>query len=616
MKLLRLELSAFGAFAERLDLDFTAIAPDALFLIHGPTGAGKTTILDAICFALYGETSAEGERKPGQLRSDHAAPATDTRASLDFELRGKHYRVERQPEFERAAKRGGGLTRQPAKAALFERQGETSVPLAARTQEVTHRIRELLGVDLRQFRQTALLPQGQFRRLLSAESKERRAIMASLFQLNALEELQDYLKERARAIKAEYDQLKALQLQLLEQQDSADRAAMYEARAAKEEALPDHVKAAQKAKEAYDHAAKSFQDAKAANAKLDELEKLLVAQDRHALKDEQIAQVSVEIDAAGRASACAGAVATHSAAQKAQVAARKQVKAANLRIEELAATARRLQEARANSVRAAAATRQKLDEACARANAAHDREHERVTVLEQAWRDGRASNLATTLVAGEPCPVCGSTEHPSPADRSGEAVRDDTVDKARNGLREMDHKRRLAQQELSSFDAFLQDQEIVLRRIDGEPPPYLAPDRFREGWKTLLRREAGQSEDLAAAQEALRKAQTDGQAADKMLAEADAALVETVVNAGFVDINAMMAARREARWLQEAQAKLTAHQQRRVELATRIEQAQSDAKGIEAKIDLEPLEAARSEAEAGIRRRSRRWLNWKSRSGN
>src|SRR4051812_2613515 len=109
MRPLRLEMTGFGAYAGRQVIDFEALGGSALFLIHGPTGAGKTTILDAISFALYGETSG-GERDGRQMRSQHAAPETSTEVVLDFAIGPAAYRVRRNPDYERPAKRGGKTT--------------------------------------------------------------------------------------------------------------------------------------------------------------------------------------------------------------------------------------------------------------------------------------------------------------------------------------------------------------------------------------------------------------------------------------------------------------------------------------------------------------------------
>ena len=178
MKPLKLSLQAFGPFAAREEVDFTLLPPGALFLISGPTGAGKTSILDGITYALYGDTSG-GERSAREMRSHHADAAGQTEVEFEFALGERRYRVKRVPEQERAALRGDKLVKVLAKAELYrlEADGETWTPLAQKTTEVTALIEELLGFKAEQFRQVVLLPQGQFRKLLAASSAEREKIL-------------------------------------------------------------------------------------------------------------------------------------------------------------------------------------------------------------------------------------------------------------------------------------------------------------------------------------------------------------------------------------------------------------------------------------------------------
>jgi len=122
MKPIRLEMQAFGAYVGRQAFDFADLKGRSLFLIAGPTGSGKTTVLDAICFALYGTTSG-GERKPDGMRSDHVPQDVATEVTFDFDLGGKSYRVRRNLAYQRPAKRGEGTTAEPQNSALWERTG-------------------------------------------------------------------------------------------------------------------------------------------------------------------------------------------------------------------------------------------------------------------------------------------------------------------------------------------------------------------------------------------------------------------------------------------------------------------------------------------------------------
>lgn len=200
MKPLVLRMTAFGPYAEQQTLDFEELKGRSFFLIHGPTGSGKTSILDAICFALYG--NASGNSRTGKsLRSDHADLSLQTEVEFEFAIGAKQYKVMRWPEQERPSKRGGGTTISPAKAELFllSENGIYEL-LASSWREVTEKVETLLGFKSEQFRQVVLLPQGDFRKLLTATSEERQAIMQTLFKTNLYSLIEDKLKNKAKEL--------------------------------------------------------------------------------------------------------------------------------------------------------------------------------------------------------------------------------------------------------------------------------------------------------------------------------------------------------------------------------------------------------------------------------
>ncbi|WP_345793725.1 SMC family ATPase [Thauera sp. JM12B12] len=222
MKPLKLTLQAFGPFAGCEGVDFTLLPSGCLFLIAGPTGAGKTSILDGITYALYGDTSG-GERSAREMRSHHADASVQTEVEFEFALGERRYRVKRIPEQERAALRGDKLVKVLAKAELYrlEADDETWMPLAHKTTEVTALVEELLGFKAEQFRQVVLLPQGQFRKLLAASSAEREKILETLFGTATYKRLQDALKAEAAALRERGEQA-ALQRRTLLEQAGAD----------------------------------------------------------------------------------------------------------------------------------------------------------------------------------------------------------------------------------------------------------------------------------------------------------------------------------------------------------------------------------------------------------
>jgi len=207
LKPIRLTFQAFGPFVKKQSLDFTLLGNRSFFLINGPTGSGKTTILDAISFALYGETSGN-ERQGTSMRSDHAPASLQTEVTFEFTLGDRMYRVTRIPEQTRTKRRGSGTTRQVASATLWQlpesHQDENEIVLADRWSRVTEKIEHLLGFKSDQFRQVIMLPQGQFRRFLAASSSERQELLAVLFKTSRYRYIENALKDSTKTIKETY----------------------------------------------------------------------------------------------------------------------------------------------------------------------------------------------------------------------------------------------------------------------------------------------------------------------------------------------------------------------------------------------------------------------------
>jgi exonuclease SbcC len=207
MRPLKLTMTAFGPYAGTETVDFGRLGDNTLFLIHGPTGGGKTTILDAMCFALFGRTSG-AERDGRQMRSDYVEPSVATEVTFDFALGAEAYRVRRVPEQEVLKRRGTGTTKMPPAATLWRRTGladdaAEGTVAASDWRRVTEALEGLLGFRYEQFRQVVILPQGDFRRLLLAKSDEREKIMATLFQTELYRRIEEFFKQAARAAEEE-----------------------------------------------------------------------------------------------------------------------------------------------------------------------------------------------------------------------------------------------------------------------------------------------------------------------------------------------------------------------------------------------------------------------------
>lgn len=198
MQLHRLQVEGFGPFRERQVVDFDAFADDGIFLIAGRTGAGKSSILDAVCFGLYGGVPRyEGGEK--RLRSDHCEPDDVTEVVVEFSTSAGRYRVTRSPEYERPKRRGGGMTVQPAAVQLDTLVGGEWVGLAAKEREAAYELDEILQLSREQFLQVILLAQNRFSEFLLAGSKDRQALLRRLFGTERFEDVQARFDERRRA---------------------------------------------------------------------------------------------------------------------------------------------------------------------------------------------------------------------------------------------------------------------------------------------------------------------------------------------------------------------------------------------------------------------------------
>ncbi|MCK5353779.1 MAG: SMC family ATPase, partial [Methyloprofundus sp.] len=188
-------------FSGKEIVDFSTLGESSLFLIDGPTGAGKSSILHAICYALYGETT-DSDRKELGLRCDYAKADVLTELSLEFSIRGDRYRITRVPTQMRPAKRGGGETEQKPTAHLRRvlENGEEETLVAKKTRDADSKIEEIVGLTPEQFLQVMVLPQGKFRELLLAKSDDRQAILSTLFQTEIYKRIEQLLKDKSAAI--------------------------------------------------------------------------------------------------------------------------------------------------------------------------------------------------------------------------------------------------------------------------------------------------------------------------------------------------------------------------------------------------------------------------------
>ncbi|MFK0065339.1 AAA family ATPase [Streptomyces sp. NPDC091046] len=207
MRLHRLDITAFGPFGASQSVDFDDLSAAGLFLLHGPTGAGKTSVLDAVCYALYGSVpgARQGSGQGMTLRSDHAAVGTRTEVRLELTVAGRRLEITRQPPWERPKLRGKGTTVDKAQTWLREYDATIRAwkDLSRSHQEIGEEITQLLGMSREQFCQVVLLPQGDFARFLRADAEARGKLLGRLFDTRRFAEVEKRLAERRRATEAQ-----------------------------------------------------------------------------------------------------------------------------------------------------------------------------------------------------------------------------------------------------------------------------------------------------------------------------------------------------------------------------------------------------------------------------
>ncbi|WP_404473527.1 SMC family ATPase [Vreelandella venusta] len=464
---LTLTMQAFGPFAGTETIDFTALGKSPLFLINGPTGAGKSSILDAICFALYGQTTGN-ERDAGQMRCDQANPNLLTEVTLDFRLRDCAYRVRRVPQQERPKATGEGTTTQNAEAQLWRLtpEGEKEECLVARkVTDANSQLHALIGLDANQFRQVMVLPQGKFRELLLAESKDREKIFSQLFQTQIFQRIEERLRTQANQIERAVNDHRQRVQGMLAASDVESEAALNDALAelapGYENAKRDVVSASEQREQAVAAAqagralARQFeQHAVLVSAKAALLEQQPAVQQaqeqlRQHEQTQPLATLFYTLQGAQKNAASAQqhrhaaeqAIAPRQADHQQAQAALEEANAQHAKLPALQRQAYELEQSIAT--RQELATREEQHQALASqaAQALESAEQKQRAAQQQEqyaieqevrWHQGQAALLAQQLENDQPCPVCGSREHPAPATPAQALVTQQAVKQARD----------------------------------------------------------------------------------------------------------------------------------------------------------------------------------------
>lgn len=514
MKPIQLVLSAFGPYVERTVIDFSALGEEGLFLIAGDTGAGKTTIFDAISFALYGEASGGKEkRKSKSFHSDYVSDQTETYVELTFRHRGETWWIRRNLEYQRPAKKKkDGMETTTRQAADAQMRNEDTGEEILRMDDVNRRVRELLGLTQDQFTQTVMIAQGDFLKILTASSDDRKKLFRDLFHTNLYVDLQSRLQEKNRACadeqkaleqvilsaegkidpEAEFaereillsycgqiqhtDALCALLARLIEQ----EKAAQEQARAQKKEAA-DQIGALIAAVTEGERVNRDFADWESKKARLAALtagqgeidaQRAALAAARRAqqLETDEALMRRTRRDMDAQRAALSEAQAALEQAEKALPEAETRMKEAESRggeIHALLAQAKQMEDClpvlgEVERLKAALDTQkrelQRLTEASSRAQVAY-------TAAQNSYYLSQAGLLARELKAGQPCPVCGSTAHPCPAQITPETVTRQALEQAAQRRETAEKAQSDAATRLAANRAALDEREDRLRAL-------------------------------------------------------------------------------------------------------------------------------------------------------
>lgn len=605
MRPIRIEMSAFGPYAGKQTVEMDRLGTSGIYLITGDTGAGKTTIFDAIVFALYGTASSD-RRSGDMLRSRYAEPDTPTEVKLVFAYRNKEYEIRRNPTYQRPKLRGEGMTQENASAELRLPGGE----ILTRTGEVDEKIREILGMTRDQFMQIAMIAQGDFLKLLLAKTEERRKIFSSIFRTGRYARLEERLKQEARQARKTYDDLVreiGFEQERARLPEETDRSGLrdeeylqaiekFRDEAGKRleegekkqellrgelDALAARILAAEeqeKRKKALEETRQQWTDLQAvAERRKQELE---AARSREPEAKEKEARLHVEQDRLqqydrleelkrqknGAEKKQASDEATRKKLEEARKVLTQQIQDCRQKIKEKEALAGkaaalsgekerlRSQGAEYNELKilleAYEEASEKWNRAAAIYQAACGKEREfgeSYRRQHRAFLDDQAGILAAELVENQPCPVCGSLHHPSPAMKTDDAPTRETVEQSQKRWEEsktaMDEAGRKAAALRGTRDSSLQHMEEKAKGLNMPTEPAALKEtlmeeqkRFRSKWKEVTGALAA-SETAAEAKvileeklETLQKKQEEDEEAYRKLELESARLQEQIEN--------------------------------------------------------------------------------------
>lgn len=649
MKPIKLTMSAFGPYATVAEVDFERFENEGVFLITGDTGAGKTTIFDGISYALYGLASGGKKRRDGKsFRSDFASMNNETYVEFVFRHRDRKYRITRNPDYERAKRKGSGTTKKSANAVL---ECLDTDEVISGVEKVDKKVKELIGLDQNQFSQTVMIAQGDFLKILNAKSEERKQLFQKLFHTGDYEWIQKQLKEKYDVAIKKLEQIKTSleqeqsriyiepefeECELIEELCSSDahllrlvptlekmisyQKKQHEIILAETEQLQKKVKEADAEYVRKEEGNKNLQRL----AQLQEQWKALET------KKEEIIQIQQELDAAKKAARLEPDEALMKRSSEDAFAERRRLEKQQLQLKSLSACLPQLEETWQKAEKEAESLEEIAKQLLDKEDAIVVREQyeqlsQKVVLIQKKMQDllrdsqekdlayfhakeryysSQSGFLAQSLEPGKACPVCGSKEHPDPAKLQEGAVSKEDVEDAEEQRKRANDLLMENDKQMSQWKAAQDEQgkRLVQLGVDRDCDIQMLKQEMQalQEKKDRIRSQKEQSE------KAYRKAAMDFEKTESLVAELSDSLIrkeqeslelEEVFHKkrmenGFVTMEQYMEAKRSAKDQQQMEREIVDYGKKAASLQDQIHDYQNKTADIEL-VDLSAFKAAR-----------------------